>query len=809
MKESKKPGYAERLSAVCAAVSAQRKDICDGKLLGESTKDITRLARREFGSAPYLPRTEHPRMMVTAETLPRVRRALREKNATNVRFKSLLGGTVKDAGCLPPAFEHTTGRKGVHNFDGEVLEQISAKALGYLTESEPLYGYEAILAMKSFLLTLDLGYIYSDQCREFGYVMFVAACVYDWCYPLLTDEDKEQLIAGVETRIASGNSGDLSRGIPAVYMRKMEVGFPPSDQGCVSGHGSERQILRDYLAFAAAIYGDNDSWWSYVAARVYNDYVQARNYYYRSGISQQGTGLYIKGRHISDLYSAWILQTAVGSHPYVGLERTVRSIFGYECTSGFIFTDGDSSGRPRDEKQYLHLAFISAYLFADAAMLRWAEDLLGETALGADTNYLSSVLYVALRGLSAVKAGEDRYAGMPLIQYNGYPLGQYVTHRAWDDPDGCATMLRIKERSTANHEHKDSGTFSVYYKGSLTTGGGCYNNYGHAHTKMFHQMTVSKNGLIVFNPSKLDTSSEDKVLRYYSGSQKLISEMPTLAAWLASENHRTAIQTGHDDGYTPDGAPLFAYIAGNLSGAYDADTVRYAERRMLTVYTGDAEAPMALFVYDDVESTSPDYEKRFLLQIASMDAPTVSENTVITENGEGRLTLVSLSEGVTLRPLGGRAYREDGKYDPDASQNYMLNGENLRTLSGADDQHWGRVEIVAPAVEREIFLDAMYVSDRGADTRREVERLDAEEAVTVLYDRRIAAVFAKSRESVESLSFDLPQGGEISLYVSGLAGGEYAVSCDGCELEPCYVKPTSGLLTASVSGGRITLTKKQ
>ena len=806
MKESKKSDYSERLSALALAIEAQRDEIARDELFGKATEDIGALAVRDFGEAPYFPRAEHPRMMVTRETLLRVRRALREKTPTNRRFKAILAEPIKNEGRLVPAVEHTTGRKGVHNYDTELLEAISAKALGYLTEGEPLYGYEAIYALKNFLLTLDLRYIFSDQCREFGYVMFISACVYDWCYPLLTDEDKRQLIAGVENRVASGTTEGIIGG-KVTTLRKMEVGFPPSDQGSVSGHGSERQILRDYLAFAAAIYDENAFWWNYIAARVYNDYVQVRNYYYRSGISQQGTGLYIKARHISDLYSAWILQTVVGAHPYVGLEKTVRSLFGYECTSGFIFSDGDSSGRPKNVEQYLHLAFVSAYLFADSAMLRWAEDLLGEGMLGADTNYLSSTLYVALRGLCNLQAGEDRYAGMDLLQYNGYPLGQYITHRAWNDPNGCSTMLRIKERTTANHEHKDSGTFSVYYKGSLTTGGGCYNNYGHVHTRMFHQMTISKNGLIVFNPSKLDPASDDVFTKYYSGGQRKFIEKANLASWLSSPEHHPATLLGHADGYRPDGTPHYAYVAGNLSAAYDDDTASYVGRRMLTVYTEDESAPMALFVYDDVESLSPDYEKRFLLQIASPDAPTVGEDRIVTENGEGRLTLISLSDGVSFRPLGGRAYREDGKYDPDASQNYLLNGENLRTLSGADDTHWGRVEIVAPTAEKSVFLNAMYVSDRGADTVRDACRIESEDAVAVLYDRRIAAVFAKSRVAVDALSIDLPSADSLELFVSGLAGGEYAVSIDGVEISRAFVAPTKGLLVATVPGGKLTLEK--
>ena len=77
-------------------------------------------------------------------------------------------------------------------------------------------------------------------------------------------------------------------------------------------------------------YGDNDSWWDYIAARGCNDYAPVRNYYFQSGAVHQGTG-YATGRHISDLFSDWIITVATKNTPYNDYIKTaIKGMLGYE-----------------------------------------------------------------------------------------------------------------------------------------------------------------------------------------------------------------------------------------------------------------------------------------------------------------------------------------------------------------------------------------------------------------------------------------------------------------------------------------------
>ena len=798
------------LAEIKPLYEAQREQIASGALLGVATENI---GVPLWEAAPTTPSDEHPRLLITSDDLPLIREMLEENNKTNKRFRALLESELESGGRLGEPLPDFDDRDGLHNYDKSVLELIQVKALGYLLEGHELFGYQAIYYMKNFLLTLDIQYIASDQCHEYGNTMFTAALVYDWCYDLLTEDDKAQLIAGVETRTASGYCGDPSYTSNPVYKLKMEVGFPPSGQSAVSGHGAGAQVLRNYLAAAIAFYGDNDSWWDYVAARVYSEYVPVRNYYYTSGITSQGTAVYAAHRISYDHISAWLLTAATGDNPYVGMENTVRGMMGYECAAGILFTEGDGTYETRKQSTFLHSAYMAAYLYKDGEMLAFAEDLLGQGGFGAETKHLTSALYVALRGTARVERAENKYESMDLIQYNGHPVGQYIVHEAWNSNESAAVFMKIKEMNTANHEHDDAGVFEIYYKGMLTSDGGCYNVYGKPQTKYFHKATISHNGLIIFNPSKWDYSSSDLSKKWYSGSQISPGAINSFDEFLTLEYCKTGTVTGRQHGYF-DGdiaRPEYAYIAGDITAAYTKDTVSYVGRRMLTVYTGDESFPMVFFVYDDITALSASYEKRFLLQISSMEEPTVNEaeKTIITENGDGRLVLTCLSDGVSFNKVGGR---NNGTYSAKLSMNYAINGHQcLPESDSADDKHWGRVEITAPTTSKEsTFMNLLYVTDRGqTKAAPTIDRIMGEGVQGGVFGE-IAAVFATSRDREEdTLSFTTTGSDVMRYYVCGLAEGEWSISIDGKFYDVCAASADGGMLTFTAPAGSVVITHKR
>ena len=788
-------------------LSEQRMLIESGNLFGDVTECI---GESLWGKAPKVPIGEHPRLLIRRENLPLIRKRLTDSHPQNEVFRELADCMLESKGKLAEvefrSVNVTVNIANIHNFNVRPLTVIQAKALNYLITEDSSYGYEAILYLKNFLLTLNIKQIASDQCRQYGYLMYTAALVYDWCYDLLTDEDKKQIIAGVEHRVCRMRNDMTKREGQVV----LEVGFPPSGQGAVVGHGSERQILRDYLSFATAIWGENNSWWDFIAARVYNDYVPPRNYYYASGVAPQGP-YYGEGRHISDVYSAWILKVATGENPYIGMENVTRGFLGYEYADGMIFSDGDGhSGDGLSSSDFGGLALMIAYLYGDAEMLAWGNHLFCEKTVSENMTQLSTATFLALRGLRELEPAEDRYAGMELIQYNGYPLGQYIIRDGFARIDGGSVFMRGKARTTGNHEHGDTGTFEIYYKGMLTNRGGVYCNYGHAQTAHYYRKTISHNGIIVFNPAKYDFSSDISETKWYSGSQTRQPE-PKNLEMLLSPNFDTADIIGRQHGYldTDKKTPHYAYIACDMSKSYERETASHVERRMLTVYTGDPDFPMALFVYDDVESVDPSFEKRFLLQISTTEAPIIdnTERTVTTEKGGGRLVMKALTEDIFLRPVGGR---NDGDYNSCESRNYVINDVQCPSMRPAvDDKHWGRVETVwSKQTERAEFTTLLYVTDKGQTKSVPYNAKISDDGITGAIFGRTVALFATSRDrrACEINATVAGPKSKLEYFVSGVSGGAWSVCVDGKDYGTHIASEDGGLLTFTAPAGMISLT---
>ena len=713
------------------------------------------------------------------------------------------------------------GRKGLHNFDYSVLATLEAKALMYrvlyeqdLAEgsydaySRDIYGYGAIVGIKNFLETLRIEYISSDQCREYGYAMFIAAEVYDWCYPLLSDKDKAEIKYAVLACCCTGTSIETSSQYTTMGGVKMEMGFPPSGQSSVAGHGAEAQVLRDYLAFALAIYDEDPTWWNYVAGRVLGDFVPVRNYYFQSGLTQQGVSTYAIHRHYADLYSAWILQTATGKNPYVGLENTVRSIISGANSSEDVFFSAGDGPHSKAVSSSAKLALMSAALYDDETLFTWAHGYMngfntsGET--GSTYITVSNMVIFVSQGMECV---EDKYAELDVICYNPYPAGQMVTRYKWNDPNAASTFMKIGGRHTTNHEHEDAGTFQIYYKGLLTSDAGLYSNSSHEQTRYYHGATIGHNGILVFNPAKWDYSSGTAATKWYSGGQRRMSTPYSLGEWLSYE-YETAELIGAQYGYKDEAETIadYAYLAGDITKAYDSDTVSYMTRSMLTVYNDQSsDHPMYFFVFDSIESTDASFKKTFLLHIRGLNEPTVNGNVITTTNGDGKLVVHSLTDGTKIAKVGGITYGANGKYDAEASQNCLINGHQIVASNKGNDGNWGRVEVITSGEKKSTFMHAMYVTDAKTTSAPTVKKISADGIEGAIIGD-VAAVFRDSTErTLSEVKFRVNSSGEMRYYVAGLFEGTWNISVSGKSYGSTVIGE-GGMAVFTAPAGTVTLT---
>ncbi|MCQ2413976.1 MAG: heparinase II/III family protein [Clostridia bacterium] len=725
---------------------------------------------------PYAPTVgEHPRLLYKASDLPSVRRAFdlpESKYCADVLRKF---AEEEVTGILP---EPTEKWGQTYNYDGRVLTAIRTKALFYSLTGDPSYGYEAILAIKNFLLTLNIVKM-NDRYRPYGHTVMTAAAVYDACHDLLSEKDKDQIVRGCEHFCLSDG--------------KMEIGFPPTAQSPVSSHGSEAQLLRDYLSFAVAIYDEYPDWWELVGGRFYAEYVPFRNIYYASGISPQGVGLYGMYRHNFDMWSAWIIKTAIGVLPYSkDCERIVPSYLCAETPRDTeVFPHGDWYGKDIGLRDYhdadYKTSVVSTYgvsttmiysgLFrsstARAAGKFYSKDF---TDFLYENNFFTPLDYMLVTAMWD-KTVENRHEGLPTVLYHGAPIGMVTAREAWDDENAAAVFMKIGERTTANHDHEDAGSFQIFYKGWLTRDGGNYSGYGSDQHYYFHQATVGHNSLLIYDPALKDTCRG-----WYSGGQKKLREAQSVSEWL-TDTYRTGKVLAHDEVRTGGeySRPDYVYLDGEITPAYPKETAEYVRRSMLSVFTGDKKCPLFFAVRDEITATDGGFEKIFLLR--TKNEPRIDGKTVTACSDGGKLTLTNLMGGDTLTAIGG-----EGRH-------YEIRGRDVPVLPGMSDEMWGRVEISPKTGNKtDVLVNFIAVTDKDETAPAPVS-LCGDGFVGGKISDRVILFF---RDGVKDVV--LPgQSGEHTYYLLGAETGNYTVSGENGEF--CVtVGAGRGVLTFRCAG---------
>jgi hypothetical protein len=282
--------------------------------------------------------------------------------------------------------------------------------------------------------------------------------------------------------------------------------------------------------------------------------------------------------------------------------------------------------------------------------------------------------------------------------------GTAIMRESWSR-DAAIAHFRSGEVYTHGHSHRDSCTFTIFYKSSLAIDSGLYDALGSSHHDNYYSRTVAHNGITVFDPDEKfvkygDEFSNDGGQRWLVPGEDVDSAWPATAEDTVdrSKGWRLGGILRYEDG---DG---YTYVVGDGTPAYSARKLNELNRHFLWLRSVEGwDHPVAI-VFDDVVSRRASFRKAYLLH--SETRPVIEDSRVTIVNGEGALFQYTLAPSEhEIKAIGG------------AGKEYWVDGANYPPSRSARDKEepgtW-RVE-VSPSTERtdDRFLHALFIADAG------------------------------------------------------------------------------------------------
>ncbi len=755
-----------------------------------------------YPTPSFLPPAGHPRVYFTAEDVPTIRENLTKPQ--NAATYEMYRGYVEDTST-----DGKLQQKDGSNFSAKTLAIIESKAFEYAINGDEARGKEAVSMMKN---VCDTANIEKYDYNQAGQTIFTIAAVYDWCYPLLDDETKA-FFSNMTTATAT----------------YLEVGWPPTKQGAVTGHGVEGQIMRDLMCAGLAMYDERPDIYINTAGRFFSEFIEPKEFMYPAQMHNQGDH-YAAYRYQWEILCTWILDRV--GYPRVFGDEQQYLMYQYLYTrrpDGQVFKDGDGSknniATGTYYNGYARSMFLAANYFGDPYLkweaMRELPNFCAQTPSGNQT--LNPVEFLVFNDpdLEAKPVSE-----LPLTHYNPSPKGGMVARTGWEDGfDSPAVVaeMKINEYWFANHQHLDAGSFQIYYKGALANDTGYYqayrtstsdtaNNgntdYGSAHFNNYYRRTIAHNSMLVYDPNEPLSNFGGHA---NDGGQRMPnngSETKTLDDLLdPAKGYKVGEILGHEYGTDPI-EPNYSYLKGDISDAY-SDKVDNFERSFMFLNLKDEAHPAAILVFDRVISSNKDFEKIWLCH--GLNEPQISgSRTVFTDTREskddsynGKLTIDTLlpaADNVDISAVGG-----EGKEHWVFGTNY----EGKPVSGGSNEGGGWRVEISPKtANEEDYFLNVLQVGDADGAEALPVTLIETDKVAGAVVSDRVV-VFGKDRDrTADEVSFSFSGDGEYELTVADLQAGTWTVKKDGADLCEAIVTEDGGVAVFNGGAGTYTLTYK-
>lgn len=729
-----------------------------------------------------IPPNEHPRLYLRAHNIPELRERMKDpdlKEVWNTLMEMREDRKPEDITEVKNWLFYVE-QKGV-----TVRAELSA--LEYLLTKNKKIGRDAITSVLDTLTSFALPKGVNDIARASGRMMVSSAIVYDWCYDLLKEDEKQQFINGF-IRLA----------------KTLECGYPPTKQNSITGHSAEWMIHRDLISAAIAIYDEHPEMYELAAGRFFKDHVPVRNWFY-SGHSYHQGPKYDNVRFACDLFPLWIFDRMGAGNIYNPSQQFVHYNNIYKRRPDAQYLPSGDVDYPRIEYETLGLSTMLTASYYKDKYINY------EFRRNTTTIDSRSVIYDFL--WRDTKLGVKSPKTLPLTRYFDAPFGWMIARTGWGDNSVIAEM-KVNQYNFSNHQHLDGGTFQIYYKGSLIIDSGAYvgssGGYNSQHNKNYFKRTVAHNSLLVYDPNE-----EFKAMGYGGANRSATVEndggqkLPGVE-WGAPKDYNDLLQnfrTGEilAQGFGPDVlAPEYSYLKGDITQAY-SEKVKELKRSFVFLNLKNDTIPAIFIVFDKVVAANSSFKKTWLLH--SIEEPIVNgmETTIArTKNGDsGKIintTLLPQTNDATISSIGG-----EGKEFWVQGVNYK--NDPTRVPDEFNERGSWRIELTPKvAAETNNFLNVMQVMDNNKNSKLKVQLLEEEHLVGVQIANNIVTFSKNSEVLTLPISITVKGTETTNIMITDLQQGTWQVLKDGEVYNSGLpVSTTDGILYFTGTAGTYTL----
>ncbi len=522
-------------------------------------------------------------------------------------------------------------------------EMMTSAALLYAIEESDSAGRKALdLAMKIIDAPIRSGHV------TFGHDMANCAIVYDLCYPLWTQEQKEKFYKYIGETV-DANTGSEPHVFHNGWYGYKHWGYGLAGYATYYEYDRAKEIvdkldkdIRELASPALVLAGTGGGF---------------------------GEGYYIHYWEYEWLFFCEAARACAGIDYYAPApefyrNRAVADMF--ECYPGLRENNtrrsipmGDSGGRVRgsDRDKSLSSRRILVNFFRADTAHQMVQAFNEQTPV---SGTMSQAYKDFLWRDQTVTAGD--LSKFKLSHVSTGP-GYVYARSSWDD-DATYFFFKCGDRFTA-HQHLDNGHFLIYKYEELAGDGGQYFEFGVDHDVNYHLRTIAHSTILVHDPSETwpRIRAFDGRIANDGGQHHDWPHHNGASSDTAEWNRNKALYDIADLAAFEDKGE-YLYTAGDFTRSYKAAKMELCTRQIVYLRPG------TFVIFDRVRAARPEFKKTWTLQ--AMTTPERRADGMLVEtNGRGRLFMQScLPAGAKVSLISGdEQFRYDGgDFRPEKTQ---------------------------------------------------------------------------------------------------------------------------------------------